>query len=497
VNGSRATSLGRKVRIFGLYAAIVALAVLVRLPFLTTADCINSDACVVALMARHFAEGEFTPYFWGQRYMAAFEPLLLTPLAAFGLATATGSVVVALAIALVQLYQVTRIARSVGAPPWLAALVFALPAAVPASHQMALWGARHVATCLGLWAIERALSGKLDTPRGALGTGAILGLAFFGDHLTLAFSLPLAYAAYRRGTLRALLVAAIPFGVLDLVLSLTSAMGRHSLPQDPRDWLRGFRLFTSSALPRVFGLDWLDPSLRLTPSADWLVLSLGGLVAFAVFAVLLVRRLRENTPALEGPRLLTASVLLVCAFHVIGALDQESSRYLLLALGPFAVLVAWIAAHVRPRSAVLLVVGLLLPRVPSVWRYHDALAGRGAACRAELAALAGAIDRSGARGVFADYWDAYRLALAAEERFPIGIPLRANRHPCWNHWARQASPIAYVAPDERHTIYEKVSLAAPGVRWTEVGRRRIAVVPHALAGLDGPEPRAPPPECAR
>ncbi|HEY3493686.1 MAG TPA: hypothetical protein VGK73_03325 [Polyangiaceae bacterium] len=484
-------------RRIGLFTAIVALALLTRLPFLLTADCINSDACVVPLMARHFAQGEFTPYFWGQRYMAAFEPLLLTPLAFFGLATALASVVVSFLIVLVQLYQVTRLARLVGAPVAVSALLFAVQAAVPASHQMALWGARHASTCLGLWALERALSGKLANGRGALATGAILGLAFFGDHLTVVFLLPVLYAAWQRRTHLRLVSGVFPWRLLDAILSTTSAAGRHSLPQDPRDWLRGVRLLTTSALPRVLGMEWLDPSVRVQPGVLWVLLSLCGALALACVAWFAYRELAARDPALLGVRLLAATLLLAGICHAIGALDEESARYLLLGFAPFAVLVAWLAARRGPLIGALLVIGVLAPRLPSLYRMQGAYAGRGAYCRQELAQMIGAVDRLGARAVFADYWDAYRLALASNERWPVGLALRANRHPCWNHWARAATPVAYLAPSSRHPIYEKLERAVPGVRFEEIGSRRIALVPGAVAGLDGPEGREPPAACRR
>jgi hypothetical protein len=491
------SSFSGKARVIGLYSAIVGLALIARLSFLFAADCVNSDATIVPLMARHFARGDFTPYFWGQRYMGALEPLLLTPLAPFGLATATANVAFALVIGLIQLGQTALLTRRVGAPPWLAALLFALPPGLPLAYQMALWGARHVATCLGLWALDRALAGKLENPRGAALTGVILGVAFFGDHLTVAFAAPVLYVAWRMGSLRRVLATIVPFVLLDVVLSTTSAAGRHSLPQDPRDWFRGIRLFTTSAVPRTFGFEWVDPVLRLQAGPLWVLASLACLVSLGVFLVISFRKLRgtANDPGLLGPRLFAGVLLLLGALHVIGALDEESARYLTLGFAPFAALFAWTMASIPRWQAALLVTGLLLPRLPSEAPLHKVNLASATACRADLAELARAIDRLGARALFTDYWDAYRLALASNERWPIGTALRASRHPCWNHQARAATPVAYLAPSSQHVLYEKVTRAAPGVRWIELGRRRIALLERALPGLDGPESREPPAGC--
>jgi hypothetical protein len=483
-----------RARALAAYAAVVVLAVGVRWPLVLSAACLDADATIVPLMARHFARGEFAPYYWGQRYMGALEPLLMTPLALFGLATLSASTLVALLLFLVQLVQVSRLARHVGAPASVAALLYAVPSAVAASYQMALWGARSAAQCLGLWALDRAFSGSLSSRRGAVFTGAILGFAFYGDHLTLAFALPVFYLAFRAGTQRPLLGGGAPFVLLDAVLAFTSAAGRHSLPQDPRDWLRGVRLLLSSALPRITGLEWLDPRLTLRPGPLWIACSLAGLAALALFVVLASRRLLEvGTDA--RPRALGLSVLLVLALHVVGALDEQSVRYLLIALGPFSVLVAWLSTQVSAPLAVALVVAILLPRVFSDARMLAYEVGRGPVCRAELSELEGRLQGLGVRAIWADYWDAYRLALASNEAWPVGLALRANRHPCWNYWARAESPVAYVAPSATHPIFAKVRAAAPAVRWIPVGHRFVAVLPSALPGLRGPEPERVPARC--
>jgi len=180
---------------------------------------------------------------------------------------------------------------------------------------------------------------------------------------------------------------------------------------------------------------------------------------------------------------------------VVGALDEESARYLTLGFAPFAALFAWIAAALPRFQAALLVAGLLLPRLPSELQVHQVNLARRADCRAELRELVSGLDRLGARAVFADYWDAYRLALASDERWPVGVALRASRHPCWNYQARARSPVAYLAPSERHVLYERVTRAAPDVRWVALGHRRVALFEHALPGLDGPERGERPPQC--
>ena len=486
---------GARLRVFCASLLLLALLVLTRLPLLVSADCINADAAIVLLMARHFAAGDFTPYFWGQRYMGSIEPLLLMPLGWFGAITPRAGELFTLGFALLQLWQVTRLARRIGAPWFAAGLLFALAPAVTAAGQMSLYGARQPCISLSLWAFERAIS---EDERGMsvwLGTGAILGVAFFGDHLTAAYTLPIAYLAWRRRTLRPLLAGLVPIVMLDVTLASLSAAGRHSLPQDPRSWLSGVRLFFGSALPRYLGLDWLDPSTHLQAGWFWKLGTGAAIASLCCLLGWLVKRVRAPSDARLPVLMLGSTAALVGAFHVIGALDTESSRYLLLGVAPFSLLAAWAMARRSVRVMGVLLAGLVSPRIPSTIDLHARNVGRGAACRNDVAAQIATLRRLEVRAIWADYWDAYPLALASQETLPIGLPLRANRRPCWTYAARAATPVAYLAPSEQHKLYARVRAAAPDAVWEAVGARRITRLPHALPGLDGKEPPGVPPAC--
>ncbi len=487
---------GAKHRVFGASLALIALSVWTRWPLVVSADCLNADTAVVLLMGRHFAAGDVTPYFWGQRYMGAIEPALLAPLGWAGLITPLAGALFALACALLQLWQVTRIARRLGAPWFLAGVLFAFAPAVPAVAQMSLNGARHACISLVLWAFERAISKDKDAARAWLGNGVILGIAFFGDHLTAAYAAPIAYLAWRKKRLRPLLVGFLPIVAADLVLASLSAEGRHSLPQDPRNWLRGVRLFFGSALLRYLGMEWLDPASRVEAGWWWKLGSLAAAAALAFVGFSLTKRLRSSNEAESAVRMLLVTGALVAGLHMAGALDTESSRYLLLGVTPFSLLVAWALAARRAAVLLLVAVALLLPRIASSVRLHTDSAARGHACADEMSELIATLRRMQVRAVWADYWDAYPLAVESREAWPIALALRANRRPCWTHRARRQSPVAYVVPSERHPLYARVRAAAPDAEWVAVGQRRVALVPHALPGLDGREPRDAPAECA-
>lgn len=488
---------GAKLRVFGAGAVLVLLTLFTRFPLVLSDDCVNADAAVVLLMGRHFAAGEFTPFFWGQRYMGAIEPALLMPLGWAGLITPLTGELFALACSLLQLWQVTRLARLIGAPPFVAGLLFAFSSAFPAIAQMSLTGARHACIPLCLWAFERAISSQKPDARAWLGTGVILGVAFFGDHLNAAYALPIGYLAWRKQVLRPLLCGFLPIVVIDFTLAALSAEGRHSLPQDPRSWLGGARLFFGSALLRYLGVEWLDPVAKVQAGWFWKLATLGAAGAFGSLLFWLVRRLRGPNGAALPVRMLVVAVALVAAFHMLGALDEESSRYLLLGVAPFSLVAAWALAGQRLGLVALIVGGLLLPRIPSISRLHATAGARGETCAENTTQLMALLRRMQVRAVWADYWDAYPLALASDEAWPIALPLRMNRRPCWTHRARRESPIAYVVPSERHPLYARVRAAAPEAEWVAVGERRVTRLAHALPGLDGREPRQAPPSCSR
>jgi hypothetical protein len=478
------------VALWASVALIGGLSLLTHWPYVQAADCANSDACVVVLMARHFAWGEIVPYYWGQRYMASLEPALLAPFAPLGLATLTTGALIALGLTLLSTWLVARLARHVNAPGWLSALVFALPSSFAATHQTVLYGARLAATSLALWALCRACDKTPKQPKDWALTGALLGMALFGDHLMLAFALPCFYAAFRAKALRPALFGCAGFVLLDGVLSFTSASGRHSLPQDPRNLLRGVKLLFEAGLPRILGLDWIDASMRIGASYLWQLA--GVLLCFALIALfgLLAQRLsgaeRRELPLV----LVTASFGAFLVLHVLSALGEESARYLVPSLAPLSVLSAWAASRLGARWGSLLIASLLLPRVISLVTLTPE-SSRGAACRAEMSALGAALERQGVHAIWADYWDAYRIALAFDERWPVGVPHRANRYPPWVPVAREATPVAYVFSARSPKLASALEAALPEADWQSAGTFRLVKVPRALPGLRGPEPETP------
>lgn len=129
----------REVAVLALLAAV---GVGVHTWFVWGSDALDTDRALVLLMARHFARGEFSLYFWQQNYMAALEPLILTPLAWLGWATPVVAGLVAVGVTAGMAALCVALTRRMGGVAWMALLLWAVPPAVVVHHHVALYGAR-------------------------------------------------------------------------------------------------------------------------------------------------------------------------------------------------------------------------------------------------------------------------------------------------------------------------------------------------------------------
>jgi len=452
---------------------------LARLPHAVNADCADSDACIVVLMARHTVRGELSPYFWGQRYMGALEPTLLALLAPFGLATPAGGAIVGICLALAQTALVWKLAERAGAPRCHAALLFAIPSTLGGFHQTILYGARHAATLLGLWVLLRALAPERGRKWSWWLTGVLSGLAFYGDHLMVMFVVPAFIAAWRQRRLGRALAGFLPFVVVDSVLAATVAAGRYSLPQEPKRWVEGVEVL-GTTLVRLLGA---DAFLSGTATVISLIAACIGAAAFA--HLLLVAARRDG--AWRGPfayqLMLVTLALCLLATAAVALDDQAGIRYLVPGLGPLSVVLARAGSHLPRWPSAALVAALLLPRLTSSAPRSAVASER--KCRAEVADLVGTLDAAKVQGVWADYWDAFRIAVASEERWPVGITNRRHRYPKWAAQARSAHPVAYVVPTNDLELRARIEHLVPHARWLAAKGRLIAVVPQTLPGLAG------------
>lgn len=498
---------GARRREAALLAGIGALGVAIHAWFALGGDALDTDRALVLLMARAFAEGDFSPYFWAQNYMGALEPLLLTPLAAAGWATPVAAGMVGLALTAALAALSVKVARRLGGARWLVLLLWAVPPAVVVHHHIALYGARLAATVLSLAAFTWAL--RSPGPRGWVGVGALLGVAWFGDHLMLPWVAATMWVAVARGGLGRLAMGALPLVALDAVAAALTPAAHLSGPNDPGHWLWNLPRLFAVTLPQLFGLllsrgpsPIFEAPLSVLPPAGWLwpALALPGLAALGALGATLVRRRRELFGEEAGERGMAARALLLACFVALalftftgGGGDRWPARYLVPLWPAFSVMAALAAARwparLRPLAAAAVLPAVFTLAADPAWPR----AGDGPPARAEAEAVGETVRESGARAVWADYWDAYRMALLAGDDPPWFAARIIERRPDLARAALEAGPVAYLAhvhDAELLGVLDRAS--AQGIRRTgdqTVGPYRFVVLERAAPGV----PLIPPP----
>lgn len=473
------------------------------------ADALDTDRATVLLMARNFAHGEWSVFFWQQNYMAAFEPLLLTPLALADLLTPTSASLAALGLTAILAFLSLRLASGVRGATWLTALLWALPPAVVAHHHVALYGARLASTALAVIAFTLAL--RVRSGWGGVAVGVLTGLAYFGDHLMLAWGAGIFFVMARRGTLRAVAWGAAPVLVFDAAASLVAPTVHLSGPNDPMDWLWNPVRLISTTIPQLFGFLFSRPP---TPVFDtiptvipsgilWAVLALPAAAVLIWAGVSLTRDQEALVGRASGERgILLGGLVLTCAmsaglFLVVGGGgDIWPVRYLVPLWPALTVLLGvaimrWRPAH-RP-FAILLVVPALFTQLqdPSWARRAEA-----ELARAEAAAVRDALVESEVEAVWTDYWDTYRLALLVDGDLPWATTRMLDRRPDWTEAALAAGPVAYLIRPGDTGILDLLESQPPGspshvVSSADVAGFRFIVTEASVPAASGAQSQPP------
>lgn len=484
-------------------AAIAAVGLGIHAWFALGADALDSDRAVILLMARRFAEGDLSVFLWEQNYMAALEPLLLTPLAMVGRATpvAAGFVGVALTAGLAALS--VGLARRMGGAPWMALLVWAVAPALVVHHHVALYGARLAATLLAVAALAWSVRAR---SRGAwIAVGALVGVPFFADHLMLLWAGAVVFVAARKGALRPLALGAFPVVALDVAVSTLTPAVHLSGPNDPGHWLWNVARLFAVALPQLFGLllsrgpaPAFEPPAPVVPEGlVWPLLAIPGAVALAALAATLARRRGEVFgPAAPDGGTLGQALLVACALglglfaFVGGGGDLWSVRYLVPLWPAVSVLAAVAVARwpgrLRPLAAALVLPAAFTLLSDPAWPQ----AAEGARRRAEAAVVQHAVEASGAKAVYAEYWDAYRLELLTGSGVPWLTLRGIERNPAGARMALAAGPVAYLIRREHRDALDALAQAPVlGVRVLaeqDVERFRLVVTERAVPGVAAP-----------
>lgn len=497
---------------------LVVLATLYRAPALRAAALTNSDAAVVGLQARHVLAGELSPMLWGSRYQTSADALWAALVFAFvgpGPRALMASSFALLLVATLALWAL--FARHVGAVRGgLLALPLALaPAAV---HAYALYPPRQAAVTLAVLGLERADAAALALERGE--ARAARRAAFVAAALG---SLAVAADPYALVLLPAVPVALVLVGRSRFVdrsahlVALGWAATGAAFGAAPYAWLR----LRAGAEGGVLGLDvarvghnarlLLDPCLPWALSArPWAprddgawapvasaavrVLGVtGGLALAAALGLGFAHALRLGTRSELARHAWVGLVGLGAA--VVGFLlsvmvmDAFAVRYLasLVYFLPF-VLAPWVA-HAAPRRSAALLAPYLLASAAGGWLgYAPAVDG----VRVPLAipaveedrALERELARRGVGHVVADYWAAYRLSFAWDERL-LAAPRNAveDRHAPTRRAVEAAPRLAYVhdarrSREPREAVDDDLARAFHVLERFDVGAHRVWIVEH-------------------
>lgn len=493
-----------------LLGALAAVGVGIHLWFALGGDALDADRAFVLLMARHFALGEWSVYLWEQNYMASLEPALLAPLAAVGLATPLAAGLVGMALTSAMALISVHLARRLGGAPWMAALLWAVPPALVVHHHVALYGARLAATLIVLSAFVWALSSR--SSREWVAIGALAGLAYFGDHMMLPWAAAVMFVAARRGGLGPAAAGALVLVGFDTVAAMMTPAFHLSGPNFPRDWILNVPLLVGTALPQLFGLvlsrgptpGWEPLAPILPDDGAWLASVLPGLTILLLLITTLIRR-REHVVGREAPEEGVAgqALLLACLVNlglfvfVGGGGETWSTRYLVPLWPALSVLLA-VGVRQAPIGLRRLSPLLVLPAAYTLMADTTwPRAGDGAPARQEAEAIHRAVTGAGLDAVWAEYWDAYRMALLTGES-PRWVTYRGiERHPDWVRTARDAEPVGYlIRVGDDQMLSALVEASTAGIARLDdvaLGRFRLVVMERSVPGLEfrNPAPSRP------
>ncbi|HEX5504219.1 MAG TPA: hypothetical protein VFW96_16455 [Thermomicrobiales bacterium] len=437
-------------------AALLAAAVLYRLPPLLNARGVDSDAAVVGLQAAHLLRGEWSWFLWGAGYQGVGDAVLV----ALGFAVTGARALTLMAVPLlgylllIALVFATLRRRLGPAPAALATLP--LVCAPQAVNGVALAPPRQwaiTAVFAACWALDGA-SGAWRPGRW-YAAGALLGaLALYLDLFTLqflpglaAFALACCFDGGPPRGIRWRRIGACALGCaagLGLVWLARQQPGAGAPPA--ADGLAAapahLRLLLDAALPWVLGARVFIPGAGLYPApwrppATFLAVQYGGALLFLAglaWGGLAVGRRRLPWPVrrLGGLGALVAACSLGGFVVAAAPRDMWSARYLapLIWMAPFALAPA--AYVLRPRRFALVLAPYLVVAAVGGWLSYGpyvrgplpVYAPRGAAT-AE-AELGRALRERGVAHAAAPYWLAYRLTFLWGER-PIVVPLDATQ----------------------------------------------------------------------
>lgn len=470
----------------------------------------NADEAIVALMARHMLEGNWTPFFYGQAYMGSFDASLV----ALGFALFGPQVWVIRGLQtllyagtlLTSVLLAGRITRSLEAG-WIAGLLMAIPTVNVTLYTTVSIGGYGEALLLGNLLLILALEIDRRPERRWLTAlwGFLAGLGFWIIGITLVWSIPsglLILYRYSRPTARHLAAGALlPAALLGAIgagpwlasllreqgWQLLRELGGSAIAQPMGFWeaigsrLLGLLLFGSTVIWGIrppWAIEWL--ALPLAP------LVVAGWIAAGWHAWKLLRR----PSASPGYRLLALVILtLLLGFLATPFGADPSGRYFLPLTVPLVIFfAAWLtdlSAAPRLRWGLLALVmishlwGTLQSartQPPGITTQFDAITQVDHRHDEELIAF---LQAQGEMHGYTNYWVAYPLAFKSQERliFVPHLPYhqdfrytsRDDRYPPYTRIVADSRRVAYIttfhpALDQRL----REAFLKAGISWQEV-----------------------------
>jgi hypothetical protein len=375
----------------------------------------NSDTAVVYLMARHVAHGELRVFYWGQFYGGTI--LQLTAGMLFWL---TGPSFAALQIVEIVFWLAaclllrSIVAHGAGAVAGdLAGCFFWLAAPLMVRISFTDPGFVGDGIAIGLAAIRLAqIPGRGAGSGRCLAAGFCLGLALWTSPVALAFAVPATlWVGVRVCTARAVAaglagtaVGAVPW-LYETAKSHFQTL--HQQPGPPSNPLSRYLHVFTQIIPGAGGLG-------VSPQAGAI-----GMVALAAVLLGTAIALRRRNPTIL---LLGLSGLLAPAVIVASKVpvDPTAARYATYLIPSLAAAIAWALSRVR-LVGVAAVVLVSSWTIGTVWNSTNGLATvSNPAIGGPITTLAAHLERMGRTDIWADYWIAYMLSAATQERIIAG-----------------------------------------------------------------------------
>lgn len=439
--------------------------------YVSSLGTLDGDEAVWGLMARHFQQGEFSAFFWGQGYGGTQEVLATVPLVAlFGTSTEVIRAVplVCTAVAAVLVWRIGR--RTVGEPAARIAAVFFWvwpPYLVWKSDRAhGFYGSGLVFICLILLLVLRLAERRSRVDAALL--GLVLGLGWWQTPQVVPIAVPaLAWLLWKQREIWRDAWIVLPVAVLAALPWLLSNIAHDwwsfDVDSGQTPYPTRLRGFFSATFPMALGL-------RVPFTSEWPLGKVLSAVAYGALIVLFViawwRRRSSPSGLLFG---------VVAAFPFLYALSPstwlvDEPRYVVVLLPVIALLVAqamttvWRAAvAIAAAAALSLLVLWHLTSAPAFVERADGLF-----VPVDFDPVIAELDRRGLEHVFASYWPAYRITFETGERIVAAearLPTLADRN------GRVLPRVPRKYDESRHPAYDTVVRADPNAGFVVLLRR--------------------------